>query len=55
MDRYRHRSWIRWKAAWVQVTIFWEYTAFGETVDKPLHYDNMRPDRKHTNITSVGT
>lgn len=53
MDRYRHSSWTRWKAVRVEVTIFWEYTAFGETVHKPLHCYNMRPDRKHTNIKSL--
>lgn len=52
MDRYRHSSWTRWKAVRVEVTIFRENTAFRETVHKPLHCYNMRPDRKHTNITS---
>lgn len=53
MVRNRQSSWSRWKAVRVEVTIFREHTAFGETVHKPLHCYNMGSGREYTDIISL--
>lgn len=53
MVRNRQSSWSRRKAVRVEVTIFREHTAFGETVHKPLYCYNMGSGREYTDITSL--
>lgn len=48
MGRDRHRSWSWGQTVRMKVPFLWAYTAFGETVQQPLHCYHMGSGRKHT-------